>query len=583
MCGKKLWFGLWAILIVISMLLISCQPKTVIVKEVVKETVEVEKLVTQVVEVEKEVTKIVAGTPVVEKVVETKVVEVTPTPAPTDMRKLSGKIRVAVQGAIPAPGAPETGNQRFWRQALTLYSKYQPNVEVEIEDVAPGGGPGEQWCEAKKTVADMSDISYVGECNYFRPSPDQVARGENIAMDFKVYEDEINPYTGKPWKDDWYSDYVRLGRCTENGAYDMWTCQTVQYGGQAIWVNWDILKQFGYDHTFPETYTELYELADKINASGTYVAWDGPAYSDGWFTRSLFSILTMDIYEDVLGGTIAPPAALQQSNKEALAPENILPHMCDGSLWASNSPSMQEALKQFKRFVDSFPGGGAAFFDPARSQGSELWLAGQAAMDYHTQGLYGAILQAMTDGVFAVEDWGVVTFPKLTKEDLFNKDLPIYFEGTYFAVGGGSGDVFAPTPNVRASGEDPNVDLIVRDFFQFMSSAEVSEIRARETGAISLNPDVSQELDPRLAGWQSVRDPMFDGVTQPPGTYANYIVYTHDPEFNIRAWLSGQLAFEEAMKAADENATQEWVRRMTDTLKARGEDLPDVCKEWATK
>jgi multiple sugar transport system substrate-binding protein len=53
--------------------LAACQPQTVIVKE----TVEVEKevLVTQVVEVEKEVTKIVAGTPVVEKVVETQIVE----------------------------------------------------------------------------------------------------------------------------------------------------------------------------------------------------------------------------------------------------------------------------------------------------------------------------------------------------------------------------------------------------------------------------------------------------------------------------------------------------------------------------
>jgi multiple sugar transport system substrate-binding protein len=60
-----------------ALLLVACQPQTVIVREVV----------TQVVEVEKEVTKIVAGTPVVEKVIETKVVEqevvVTATPVPT--------------------------------------------------------------------------------------------------------------------------------------------------------------------------------------------------------------------------------------------------------------------------------------------------------------------------------------------------------------------------------------------------------------------------------------------------------------------------------------------------------------------
>ena len=72
----------WLVLVVVAaMLLAACQPKTVLVEKVVKE------VVTQVVEVEKEVTKIVAGTPVVEKVVETKVVEqevvVTATPEPT--------------------------------------------------------------------------------------------------------------------------------------------------------------------------------------------------------------------------------------------------------------------------------------------------------------------------------------------------------------------------------------------------------------------------------------------------------------------------------------------------------------------
>ena len=56
--------------------------------EIIRETVEVEKVVTQVIEVEKEVTKIVAGTPVVETVVETRVVEqvvtATPEPAPPE-------------------------------------------------------------------------------------------------------------------------------------------------------------------------------------------------------------------------------------------------------------------------------------------------------------------------------------------------------------------------------------------------------------------------------------------------------------------------------------------------------------------
>lgn len=81
MLRNKLWL---ATLVVISALVLAaCQPQTVIVeKEVTKEV-----KVTQIVEVPKEVTKIVAGTPVVTTIVETKVVEkvveVTPTPAPS--------------------------------------------------------------------------------------------------------------------------------------------------------------------------------------------------------------------------------------------------------------------------------------------------------------------------------------------------------------------------------------------------------------------------------------------------------------------------------------------------------------------
>ena len=87
----------------------ACQPKTVVIKETVEVQVEKEKLVTQVVtqvvEVEKEVTKIVAGTPVVEKVVETKVVEkvvtATPPPAPVDYTPKLDKVEV--MGGTPFP------------------------------------------------------------------------------------------------------------------------------------------------------------------------------------------------------------------------------------------------------------------------------------------------------------------------------------------------------------------------------------------------------------------------------------------------------------------------------------------------
>ena len=66
---QRKWMTVVSLLVIAILALTACQPKTVLVE------VEKEVVVTEIVEVEKEVTKIVAGTPVVETVVETQVVE----------------------------------------------------------------------------------------------------------------------------------------------------------------------------------------------------------------------------------------------------------------------------------------------------------------------------------------------------------------------------------------------------------------------------------------------------------------------------------------------------------------------------
>ena len=82
MSSRKKWMALLGLVLIATLVLVACQPQTVIVEK------KVEVKVTEIVEVEKEVTKIVEGEKVVEKVVETKVVEVvvtaTPEPEPTE-------------------------------------------------------------------------------------------------------------------------------------------------------------------------------------------------------------------------------------------------------------------------------------------------------------------------------------------------------------------------------------------------------------------------------------------------------------------------------------------------------------------
>jgi len=495
-----------------------------------------------------------------------------------NLRKLEGKLTIAVQGALPVEGAPETATQTAWREILERYKSYQPGVEVVIEDL-PQGQTGEQWCETRKQTKQMPDITYVGECNYFRPTQEEIQRGLNIAMDFKPYENEANPYTGAPWKDDWFDDVVRTSRCTEQGAYNMWTCQTTGMTASGIWVNWDILKEFGYDHTFPATYTELYALADKINASGKYVAWDMPSYPAYWFAWIGYTVLTMDRYTKA-GGDIAN---MQESNPKALGNPNSTVQWCDGNYTTSNNPDIQEALKQWKRLVDSFPGGGAAFWDPARDQTGAQWLSGQAAMSFQLSGFYGAMKQAEKDSVLMVKDWDIQTFPNITQEDLFDKSIKISFDGQPFMLSSGGGDVFAPTPNVRASGEDTNVDNMVLDWFQFMS-AEGIGILSSHTGSLSLNPKIVDKAEPKLKKFLSIKPEVFKGVSQPPGTYSNEPIYTADTEKNMQAWSAGQVDFETATKKADENIRRTVVKRYEDAMKEAGyPPLPASCDPYRTQ
>jgi ABC-type glycerol-3-phosphate transport system substrate-binding protein len=267
----------------------------------------------------------------------------------------------------------------------------------------------------------------------------------------------------------------------------------------------------------------------------------------------------------------------------AWTPQQNTIQWCNKNFWSSEHADIQEALQQWKRLVDAYPGGGAAYFDPARDQNGTLFLIGQAAMSYNGTWFYGAMQQAEKDGTLMVKDWGVQRFPKLVKDDLFNKDLEIFFDGEPFLWAFGQGDVFAPTPNVRASGEDPNVDLIVRDFFQFMSAEGMGMIDLA-TGQIPLNPKALEQANPALKNWLTIKPEIFDGISQPPGSFSNQIIYTDDTEKNIQAWAAGQVDFETATKRADENATQSMVKKLEDVMDDIGlTELPEECKPWASK
>lgn len=497
-----------------------------------------------------------------------------------DVRQLEGKITVAVQGAETLPGLPPTPRQEAWTQLLAEYAELQPGVTVELQDL-PEGQSGEQWCETRRGANGLPDISMINECNYFRPSVEAVAAGEVIAVDFKDFEGETNPYTGQPWKDDWANELVRTGRCTEQGAFGMWTCFTQYYDGDTLLVNEDILAEYGYGPgEFPATITELWELSKTIDEDGKYKAWDDS--DDRWrdYVFSMYTSLGMEEYQ-AGGGTLEDLHAGNVPNKDL---RNAATQLCNSNWSIAESAALLEAWQQTANYIDA-AGGSAFYFDPARDGSGQSWLTGQAAFRYgNVRDDLPVIEQAKRDGVFAVENWRLEGWPDLTTDDLINKDLEIYFDGARWLDIYGGGDVFAPIPGVRESGEDPNVDLIVRDFLQFLSSPTGQQAVVAE-GRIPVNPVLLGEIGELADEVLSLKPEIFANSNQSPGGYARWSGWAVDPEKNMTAYLRGEVDLETAAQQADFATTQEVIKRLEDFIVSHeGVDgLPQVCVDWQTE
>lgn len=179
----------------------ACQPQTIVVEK------EKEKVVTQVVEVQKEVTKIVAGTPVVEKVVETKVVEkvVTPTPQPAPV--------TAHGRELPADAAPLEKQVHFDVAGENKHLDVPRDIYSANSVLNWGTEPLLRRNEMMELVPALADSYTPGpQAEYFDFSLRKGAQwddGEPITADDWVftYEHLSDPNLDTPWV--WYYYDIR--------------------------------------------------------------------------------------------------------------------------------------------------------------------------------------------------------------------------------------------------------------------------------------------------------------------------------------------------------------------------------------
>lgn len=488
-----------------------------------------------------------------------------------ETRDLAGTLTIAANGALPVPGAPETITQQAWANTIARYQELHPNVEIVLEDL-PAGLNGEEWCAANKAAQSMPDLSFVEECNEFQPTAEQIELGTSIAVDNQPFATEINPYTGDEWQNDWLNDFWRTARCQELGALGTWTCFSPFMDGGGLYTNMAILRELGYE-TIPNSYTELFELMDRANEAG-YIAYDTNAGRIN-ILPAIFSMnLAMNEFE-AAGGDINDMAGTGSLTQAEPARTTAF---CEGILTISDSPAFLEAFRLTREFVEhTMPGGAAAFFDPSRDQSGQMWLSGQALFREQNTGFYRNIRQAVTDEVFAVDDWQILPLPQLRPEDLENPDLEIFFEGYPYFVTTPQGDIFTPIPASRASGENEMIDLMARDFLQFLSSPEGQELFVQPLGFIPANTKV-EPLDPRMLGFLETRNEIFDGLGWFP-LASTFEFFGADPESNMQAYLSGNLELEEAAARADANVVRTLTQNLEDNLEVYGlTELPEACQ-----
>ena len=326
----------WAAMGAAGSLAAACQPKTVIVKETVVVKEQVEKVITQVVEVEREVTKIVAGTPVIEKIVETKVVEkiITPTPMPG----WEGTVDVYLGGTFQPDVARGEGLEPL-HEARALADEWEemhPGVMINYIE-GPGGEDMAQWVKSRQAAGSMPDICSAVD-NWLNRD---IGTGYWIPID--AWINTPNPYipAGEPgherFRDAFIAGFDARNLMIDRRYYGFSQGIT----GVQIYCNLDILEKAGIDFEKeiinPRwTFDSMLDLSAKVQDAGITpwaLAWNSPYWN--WIqTSTLCGWLKSTGRWDVM----------DTNNDDFVTSRERFEAILSGD-WAADTPEMRAMLK----------------------------------------------------------------------------------------------------------------------------------------------------------------------------------------------------------------------------------------------
>ncbi len=347
------------------------------------------------------------------------------------------------------------------------YQKLHPNIKIELSII---GQEFETWIRTRM-VAGGDMIPDIYNANFTRGYDEQ---GKLVALN--DYLNEINPYTGKPWKDSLIT--TMLERYRKAGKYYMLPYDYVEI---AVFYNKDIFEKLNLK--IPETWDEWLATCKKIQEADLIpIAVGGDAASFwagdmGWIVRLLNDAYLRDLLPEIVSRPgdwdYEPsrnanyhynPTNVYADLLVVYNKERMLNAVLDGTFDFS-SPKFQQIYVRLKELSQYFQPG---FMGINSGSAIQLFYQQRAAMCIMASSFVSGILYDFER--MAPEDrfnFGNFWFPTITND-------PICC-GPFRGVGGGG-----MTLSILKK-DDPQHETNVVDFFRFITTPEAGRIMVKST------------------------------------------------------------------------------------------------------
>lgn len=385
-----------------------------------------------------------------------------------------------------------TNYREGFERVVESYEELHPDVDVQLTFVSLNY---ETWVRTQFAGGEgLAPDIYNGNVTY-----DYGLLGRWVALN--DYLDEVNPYTGKPWRET--LDMNLMDRAKMAGQFYTVPLDMIEIG---IFYNRDLFAENGYE--VPETWEEMIALGEQMQEDG-YVPFAVPGSlrevwiaQVGWITRMLGDAYYRDLVPLVTpkpGDWDYDPNRTGQFEQDFSDPyddlladinqERVHQAILDGTIdfRDERSRGIYTRLKEWSELWQ--PG----FMGADGSTAHRLFLTQTAAMELHHSGNVTWMIKEMED--LPEEDrfdWGVFPVPPIKNDPLVKGDI----RGI-----GGMGTVLTITKK-----SDPEHVKRVIDFMMYLTSPESMQIIVNEalenrrplTGPPAIKGvELSPELDAR--------------------------------------------------------------------------------------